>query len=165
MKKYKVLKEYPGSPKEGTEVHLVKPIVGFVYYADKDNKFHIPKEHVENYPEYYERILSTQERVQIEIKREILDRDYKEMFGWEYTGHDGMEFILAFDNALYHLSKTTQKILAETPETIHRKVRTESWWRTVDKNDKYLIKLFSQMLGSAEQRIEQLYIIRNNLGL
>lgn len=56
---YVIKKEYPGSPKEGTEVHLVKPIVGFVYYADKDNKFHIPKEHVENYPEYYERESNT----------------------------------------------------------------------------------------------------------
>lgn len=47
----------------------------------------------------------------------------------------------------------------------NRKVRIESWWRTVDKNDKYICKLFSGMLGSVEQRIEQLYIIRNNLGL
>lgn len=62
-------------------------------------------------------------------------------------------------------SKTAQKILEATPEHIHRKVRIESWWRTVDKNDKYICKLFSQMLGSAEQRIEQLYIIRDNLGL
>lgn len=62
-------------------------------------------------------------------------------------------------------SETAQRILKETPETVHRKVRIESWWRKVDKNDKYLCKLFSQMLGSTEQRIEQLYIIRNNLGL
>lgn len=62
-------------------------------------------------------------------------------------------------------SKTAQKILEATPEHIHRKVRIESWWKAVDKNNEYLIKLFSQMLGSAEQRIEQLYIIRNNLGL
>lgn len=62
-------------------------------------------------------------------------------------------------------SKTAQKILEAIPESIHRKVRIESWWRTTDKNDKYLVKLFSQMLGSTEQRIEQLYIIRNNLGL
>lgn len=62
-------------------------------------------------------------------------------------------------------SKTAQRILKGTPEHIHRKVRIESWWRMVDKNSPYLIKLFSQMLGSAEQRIEQLYIIRNNLDL
>lgn len=59
MKKYKLLKSYPGSPEEGTEVTLVKPIVGFVYYTDKDNKFHIPKENVENYPNYYERESNT----------------------------------------------------------------------------------------------------------
>lgn len=62
-------------------------------------------------------------------------------------------------------SKTAQKILKATPEHIHRKVRIESWWETVDKNDKYICKLFSGMLGSVEQRIEQIYIIRNNLGL
>lgn len=51
--KYILRQEYPGSPKEGTEVNIVKPIVGFVYYTDKDKIFHLKKEDVENYPFYY----------------------------------------------------------------------------------------------------------------
>lgn len=39
----------------------------------------------------------------------------------------------------------------------------EDWWQTIDRNDPYVCKLFSQMLGSAEQRVEQLYIIRDNI--
>lgn len=39
------------------------------------------------------------------------------------------------------------------------------WWKTIDMNDKYLCKLWSSMFGSTEQRIQQLYIIRNNLNL
>lgn len=37
------------------------------------------------------------------------------------------------------------------------------WWKTLDMRDQYLIKLWSSMLGSCEQRISQLYIIRNNI--
>ena len=36
------------------------------------------------------------------------------------------------------------------------------WWSTLDMNDKYLCKLWSQMFGTAEQRIKQLYIIKDN---
>jgi len=36
-----------------------------------------------------------------------------------------------------------------------------NWWNTLDMNDPYLIQLFSQMFGSFEQRVKQLYIIRN----
>ena len=34
------------------------------------------------------------------------------------------------------------------------------WWQTVNKKDLYLCKLYSNMFGTAEQRVEQLYIIR-----
>lgn len=36
------------------------------------------------------------------------------------------------------------------------------WWSTLDMDDKYLCKLWSSMFGTVEQRIKQLYIIRNN---
>lgn len=53
---YILRKSYPGSPKEGTKLHLHKPIVGFPYYTDEDHIFHIKKEHVEDCPEYYQKI-------------------------------------------------------------------------------------------------------------
>lgn len=44
-------------------------------------------------------------------------------------------------------------------------MRTEIniWWKTIDKNDPYLSKIFSGMFGTTEQRVQQLYIVRNNL--
>lgn len=42
---------------------------------------------------------------------------------------------------------------------------TLSWWKTIDMNDQFLINLMSKMYGSTNQRIMQLYIIRNNLNL
>lgn len=38
----------------------------------------------------------------------------------------------------------------------------EQWWKILDMNDPYLCKIFSGMYGSTEQRIQQLFIIRNN---
>ena len=37
-----------------------------------------------------------------------------------------------------------------------------AWWKTLDMNCDWLCKLCSGMYGSTEQRISQLYIIRNN---
>jgi hypothetical protein len=36
------------------------------------------------------------------------------------------------------------------------------WWKTLDMNCPYLCKLWSGMFGTVEQRISQLYIIKNN---
>ena len=36
------------------------------------------------------------------------------------------------------------------------------WYKTLDLNDEHLCDLMSIMFGSLEQRINQLYIIRNN---
>lgn len=53
-----------------------------------------------------------------EIKREILDRDYNEMYDCDYY-ENGTPFIIAFENALDHLSKTVKKnIIKRTAETI-----------------------------------------------
>ena len=35
------------------------------------------------------------------------------------------------------------------------------WWNKVDKNNQYLIELYSKMFGTCEQRVQQLYIIRS----
>lgn len=39
----------------------------------------------------------------------------------------------------------------------------KQWWATLDMKDEYLGKLWFQMFGTAEQRIKQLYIVRDNL--
>lgn len=36
------------------------------------------------------------------------------------------------------------------------------WWNTLDMKCPYLSKLWFSMFGNCEQRISQLYIIRNN---
>jgi len=38
----------------------------------------------------------------------------------------------------------------------------KSWWKSIDLNDDYLCKIWSRMFGTTEQRIKQLYTIRNN---
>jgi len=58
-------------------------------------------------------------------------------------------------------SKTAKRILSETPEKVKNKVRIETWWNLIDKENKCLIQLYSSMFGSHEQRQQQLFIIRN----
>lgn len=36
------------------------------------------------------------------------------------------------------------------------------WWNTLDLRDDYLCKLWSSMFGTTEQRIKQLYLVKNN---
>jgi len=38
----------------------------------------------------------------------------------------------------------------------------KQWWSTLDMNDPYLCSLCCKMFGSLEQRIKQLYIIKDN---
>lgn len=40
-----------------------------------------------------------------------------------------------------------------------------SWWETLDMKDPFLIKLWSGMHGTCEQRVQQLFIIRKVLNL
>jgi hypothetical protein len=43
-----------------------------------------------------------------------------------------------------------------------KEAERNEWWETLDMNCPYLIKLWSSMYGTVEQRIAQLYIIRKN---
>lgn len=57
---------------------------------------------------------------------------------------------------------------ADTLETYEGLIKWEKqlkidWWKSLDMNDPYLIKLFNSMFGSVEQRKEQIYIIRNTM--
>lgn len=39
----------------------------------------------------------------------------------------------------------------------------KDWWNSLDMTDEYLCKIFSGMFGTVEQRIAQLYIVKDNL--
>ena len=55
MKKYKLIKEYPGSPDLGTIVEKREKTQTY-YYVYNDRKIGVLKEHVEDNPEYWEAI-------------------------------------------------------------------------------------------------------------
>ena len=38
----------------------------------------------------------------------------------------------------------------------------KQWWLTIDMSDPYLCSLWCKMFGTVEQRIKQLYIIKDN---
>lgn len=92
---YKLRKSYPGSPKEGTELHLHKPIVGFPYYTDEDHIFHIKKEHVEDYPEYFENVTKGMVRGDTVIE------------GVDFTLKDGTKFYQPLSNPIIY--RTTEE--------------------------------------------------------
>ena len=55
MIKYKLLKEYPGSPKIGTVVEQEPPSSSF-FFRNGDKRVCVLKEHVEDNPEYWKKI-------------------------------------------------------------------------------------------------------------
>jgi hypothetical protein len=56
MKKFKLIKEYPGSPKFGTEIGKTLKSYKNYSYSEEGWQFGVLKEHVEDNPEYWEEI-------------------------------------------------------------------------------------------------------------
>jgi hypothetical protein len=56
MKKYKLIKEYPGSPKLGTEVEKESNNKFSYFYRSGDKRICVYNEHIENQPEYWEEV-------------------------------------------------------------------------------------------------------------
>ena len=56
MKKFKLIKEYPGSPELGTEVEKQAKSQTY-YHIYNDRKFGVLTEHIENQPEYWEEVV------------------------------------------------------------------------------------------------------------
>lgn len=54
--KYKLIKTYPGSPELGTEVEQEKNWKGSFFYKSVDKRICVFREHVENNPEYWEKV-------------------------------------------------------------------------------------------------------------
>jgi len=57
MKKYKLIKEYPGSPELGTVCEEREERSSFCYFHKEEQYLGILKYHVENQPEYWEEVL------------------------------------------------------------------------------------------------------------
>ena len=56
MKKYKLIKEYPGSPELGDVCEERNIKSSFCYYFKGEKNIGIPKDQVENQPEYWEEV-------------------------------------------------------------------------------------------------------------
>ena len=56
MRKFKLVKSYPGSPELGTEVEKQAKTQTY-YHIYNDKKFGVLTEHVENQPEYWEEVV------------------------------------------------------------------------------------------------------------
>lgn len=56
MKKYKLIKEYPGSPDLGAEVEFINGHSSNPYYLLEDKRYFVLRSHVENQPEYWEEV-------------------------------------------------------------------------------------------------------------
>ena len=76
-KKYKLIKEYPGSPKLGTTVDYMSLGKGYGSYLSEGSKLPILKDLVENQPEFWQEI--------IEKEYEILSLIYKKPDGWLHS--------------------------------------------------------------------------------
>lgn len=61
------------------------------------------------FEEYLTDLNNSFKNIPQEIKSAIVNRDYKDMYGWEYTGHDGTPFNIAFENAVYSLGKIVKR--------------------------------------------------------
>jgi len=62
--------------------------------------------------------------------------------------------------------KSAKQVDNELKEQLSKFKREEKsklkWWNTLDMDCQNLSKIYFSMFGSCEQRISQLYIIRNN---
>ena len=97
MKKYKLIKEYPGSPKPGTIAKLDK--IDYVYYYfEKDSYTGIGSSIIENNPEFWEKV--------VEKDYEILSFKIPGNAHWfANLQHNGMYGGWSEDHALNQLSK------------------------------------------------------------
>lgn len=109
MKKFKLIKEYPGSPEVNTEVIEKNHIPRFYYFHDKENRKSYFKDWIENNPEYWEEILEVNFMVSltdmpfhnawepIKVDTIKLDTDTKKYFS---TKEGARDFIIQYKPCL-----------------------------------------------------------------
>lgn len=59
--------------------------------------------------DYLDELETKYKDIPFEIKRDIVDKDWNKMFGYDYIDHTGTPFYIAFENALDNLSRTIKK--------------------------------------------------------
>ena len=74
MKKFKLIKEYPGSPNLGTTCEERNNKSSFCYYFEGEKNIGISKDQVENQPEYWEEVIEKEYEILISrvVPQEIL---------------------------------------------------------------------------------------------
>lgn len=121
MKKYKLIKEYPGSPKLGTIVQKE-----FYFYKNRETNdiFGILKYHVEDNPEYWEEVIENKFMVStrnaafynaykiLTVSSDFKPKEYHYLFN---TKEDAEEFILnrkpclSYSDLIWNFSENTKK--------------------------------------------------------
>lgn len=120
MKKYKLIKEYPGSPELGTEV---EKSASSYFYRSGDKRICVFNEHVEDNPEYWEESCSyylvyTEMRTiwknwePVEVEEKIFDMENVKYFE---TKEEAEEFIfhnkpcLSYNDIMWIFEENTKK--------------------------------------------------------
>ena len=122
MRKFRLLREYPGSPKIGSVVEESGSLSAYVF-EDVENSifFKTPKRYIEDNPEYWEEVVknklmvSTKYSYAYEIYTVSLDFKGKEHEHLFNTKEDAEEFIfnhkpcLSYSDLIWNFSENTKK--------------------------------------------------------
>lgn len=125
MKKYKLIKEYPGSPKLGTIVEKDERCGSHIYkYRESNSNFGVLKYHVEDNPEYWEEVIENKFMVSTEncyyygayevltVSSDFKGKEHEYLFD---TKEAAEEFIfnhkpcLSYSDLIWNFSENTKK--------------------------------------------------------
>jgi len=125
MKKYKLIKEYPGSPKLGTIVEKDERCGSHIYkYRESNSNFGVLKYHVEDNPEYWEEVIENRFMVStrnaafynaykiLTVSSDFKPKEYHYLFN---TKEDAEEFMfnhkpcLSYFDLIWNFSENTKK--------------------------------------------------------
>ena len=125
MEKYKLIKEYPGSPKLGTIVEKDERCGSHIYkYKESNNNFGVLKYHVEDNHEYWEEVIEKRFMVStknfyyygayevLTVSSDFKPREYEKLFD---TMEAAQEFIiynkpcLSFSDLIWNFKENTRK--------------------------------------------------------
>ena len=122
MKKYKLIKEYPGSPKLGTIVEKDERYGSYIYkYIESNRNLGVLKYHVEDNPEYWEEVIEN--KFMVSTKYSYAYDVYIVSSGFKCKEHEHLfntkeyaeEFIfnhkpcLSYSDLIWNFSENTKK--------------------------------------------------------
>lgn len=125
MRKFRLIKEYPGSPKLGTIVEKDERYGSHIYkYKESNNSFGVLKYHVEDNPEYWEELYENKFMVSakntafynaynvITVSPDFKPKEHQYLF---YTKEEAEEFILfnkpclSYSDLMWNFVENTKK--------------------------------------------------------